>query len=262
MPDSDLNSALAESFLMAPLPVMVLAPSQRIVWLNQSLAEHLGRPPGPVDGLTADDLPDPSWGALLDPDHSRFEIIGNGPMPRYLARTRLRLSQAGWEAHFFTDLTEQKRLWQEAEALQDQVRFLETKDPETGLLNRNAILQALDAQITRSRRYGNTLSVIKLSLGALDASPRPHVSLRSITEEINHRLRWADQIGRLDDNSFLLILPETPVTEAYKLANRLISESIDATAQAAGWTLRSAVTDWQRGDDSRRLLQRLTEPYP
>lgn len=259
MSDLDLKSALFDTLLSAPWPTMIVEESGRIAWLNQSLADWLGRPPGSTEGLSVDDLPDPSWHALLDAACTHFEAIFPGKAIRTIARTRVNLESSGWEAHYFNDVTEHQRIRRDIEILQEQVRFLETKDPDTGLLNRNAILQALDAQLTRSRRYGNPLSVIKLWLASAQTGPFP--GLRRLTEDVNSRMRWADQVGRVDEQAFLLILPETSLAEAEKLADRLTGDSIGKTA-ATGWSLHSRVTCWERGDDARRLLQRLDEAYP
>ena len=260
MNDPDLNRGLAEALLGAPWPIMIVAPGANSTWLNRSLADCLGIAAGQTEDLK-NSLPHTSWQALMDLDQPEFSAVARDGTIRHLARTKTGLNDDSLQVHYFTDLSDQHRLAAEIEALQAQVRFLETKDMETGLLNRNAILQALDAQITRSRRYGNNLSVIRLwatSAGNTD----PGTALRQLTESLNSGLRWADQLGRLDQHDFLMILPETPETEAAKLADRLVGKHDGNPAASEGWNVRCSITSWERGDDTRRLLRRLDEDYP
>jgi GGDEF domain-containing protein len=262
MPALDFESALVDACLLAPFPILLMAPDRQSFWMNRYLAAWLHREPGLNQIISEDQLPHPSLKSLFDPDCDQFEAFLPGEPVRLWVRTRATLDTGNWEAHFFNDLSEQQRLYQQAATLRKQVQSLETKDQETGLLNRNAILHALDCQISRSRRYGNPLSVIKLQIHNLEAAPAAQTGLRSVTEEINHRLRWADQMGRMEANCFLLVLPETPFAEADKLASRLTDRQFLFNDESNGLQLLSAVTDWQRGDDARRLLQRLDVAYP
>jgi len=186
-------------------------------------------------------------------------VVGSG---RIWERTRVALGKNGWEAHYFDDVTERESLRRELASLENQVRMLEVKDNETGLLNRHAIFHAVDAQLSRSRRYGNPLAVVLLRLTPPRAVRESGLDLRRLSDEFNSRLRWADQIGRLDASGFLLVLPETTAAEAASLAARLTGERVGGIVREAGLQLDCLITDWQRGDDARKLLQRLDETYP
>lgn len=256
---SDLDSATAiEALEKAPWAVLILR-EDRIVWVNARLAETLHTSPARLVGLRRGDLATPAGlAALLEKNSEQLSISLSNGETRRLRRWPQALATGGAEAHYFEDITEQLKLEREREQLQALVKTLDTKDPETGLLNKNAILHALDSQISRSRRYGNPLAAIRLTLTPPHNNAEPHITLRAISQEFNAQLRWADQIGRLAPNTFLLILPETSFKDAQELASKLQHERIALASRAAGWTLDFSTAAWLKGDDARKLLERLS----
>jgi GGDEF domain-containing protein len=260
---SDLDSAIALNALdRAPWGVLILV-DDRIAWVNARLADMLYTTPEKLVGLTRTDPTIPAGlVALLETQSERLALSLSEGETRQLRRWRQTLSAGGAEAHYFEDITDQIRREEEHEQLQALVKTLDAKDPETGLLNQNAILHALDIQISRSRRYGNRLSVLRLKLTPPPDIKDPELTLRAISEEFNAQLRWADQIGRLDDSTFLLVLPETSLRDAEELALKLQHERVALASRAEGWTLDRSVTDWRQGDDARKLLQRLYHRPP
>jgi GGDEF domain-containing protein len=235
---------------LAPVGILLVRDG-RLLLVNRRLAEWIGRPPETLAGLDAETAA--TFGlALLFEDYRELVLSGASGEIRLLRR-RVVLPDGG-EAHFFEDLTEQARLQRERNHFEELARTLDTRDPETGLLNRAAILQALESQIGRSRRYGNPLSVIRLALTSRTEEAFP-LSLKSFAQELNAELRWADQIGRLGQNSFLLVLPETKRADAETLAAKLGRDRV-SLAGATGWSVEVAISAWQPGDDARKLLRR------
>jgi len=254
---SDLDSAIVFDALdKAPWGVMILL-DDRITWINTRLAETLHTDWEKLVGLRrADPSVPPGLAALFEKDSEQLALSLSDGKTQQLRRWRQTLSD-GSEAHYFEDITKLLRLEEEHGQLEMLVKALDTKDSETGLLNQNAILHALDSQISRSRRYGNTLSVIRLTLTPPPGAEEPQITLRAISQEFNAQLRWADQIGRLDSTTFLLILPETSLKDAEELTSKLEHDRVALTSRAEGWTLDLAATDWRQGDDARKLLKRL-----
>lgn len=248
----DENSA-SEALDRAPLGIMLVRDG-RVVRANASLAEWLGELPVPLHGLDRETA-EPLGLAVLFEDVDRLGLVHAGGEIR-LRRRRAVLAD-GTEAHYFEDITEFARLERERDYFQALARSLDAKDLETGLPNRNSILQTLDEQVSRSRRYGNPLSMIRLVLHP-PAVPGS-LTLKTIAQELNAGLRWADYIGRLDSEVLLLILPETPLADAESLAAKLGHDRV-AVAKSEGWEVRCTVAAWE-GDDTGRLLKRLeTEP--
>lgn len=250
-----MQKALAEALDRAPVGVVIVR-DWRILWANERLAQWFGMTKERLVGLTPEAAEGAGPAALFVEDDTLC-IACCGGEPSWLRRRRTALAD-GAEAHFFEDVTDRVRIEQERTRLQELVASLRTKDPDTGLLSRNAILQALEGHVSRSRRYGNALSMIRVTLEPPHGAAEPDITLREIAQEFNAQLRWSDQIGRLDETTFLLVLPETVRTDAEALASKLRGER-GALASAQMWRIDCTVVSWQRGDDVRKLLQRL---YP
>lgn len=255
---SDLDSAIAFAALdQAPWGVMILI-DQRIVWVNSSLAEMLHTTADRLVGLSRDDAVMPAGlDALFGDDSTQLVLSLDDDEKRWLRRWQRTLSSGEAEVHFLEDITGSFWLEEERARLQALVESLETRDSETGLLNHTAIIQSLESQISRSRRYGNPLSVIRLRLTPPADAKDPQSTLRAISQEFNAQLRWADQIGRLDRATFLLILPETSLKDAEELALKFGHDRVALVSRAEGWTLELSATAWRKGDDARKLLARL-----
>lgn len=235
----------------APIGIMAVREG-RILAVNRCLAEWLGHPPEFLIGLTAETA-DLLGVSLLFEDYETLVLSRNeGELQLHRQRTEL---PEGGEVYFFQDCTRQAQLERERNNLQEKIRSLDPRDPETGLLNREAILQALENQVIRSRRYGNPLTVMKLTLKPPEDGSLP-ISLKSFAQELDAELRWSDQIGRSGPSSFLLILPETLRVGAETLAAKLGHDRVPI-AGTEGWALEVAVYSWQGGDDARKLLQEL-----
>lgn len=247
-----MQKVLAEALDRAPMGVMVVR-DRRIVWVNQRLAQwfDLDRDRFARSGPECPE--DVGLGVLFAGAGNVRVACRGGPV--WLRREPAVLA-GGLDAYFFEDVTERVRIEQDRGRLQALVAALHTKDEETGLLNRNAILQALDGHVSRSRRYGNPLSVIRVRLEPPRGAVSPGSKLREIAQEFNAQLRWADQVGRLDETAFLLILPETARTDADVLAAKFGRERV-ALASAESWRIDCTVASWQKGDDAKKLMQRL-----
>jgi GGDEF domain-containing protein len=233
----------------APFGVSLLCDG-RLVWVNRRLGDWLGTRPAALAGATAGTV-DRTLAFLFDTTEEVTLYREAGEL--HLRRHRGTLAN-GHAVHFFEDVTERVSLERERNAYRERAQSLETLDPETGLLNRRAILQALDTHLARSRRYGNPVAVVRLNIRPNRADAA--ASVKPLILELRAQLRWADQVGRLDTQTFLLILPETLHTDAEGLAARLVSEPVPLI-QSGDWRIDCAVTGWEPGDDSRKLLQRL-----
>lgn len=114
--------------------------------------------------------------------------------------------------------------------LEDQKRLLQkiaTHDDLTGILNRRALLQALDIEMNRTLRYGRPLSVLMLDLDGFKEvnDSMGHAAgdevLRQLVDRIASKLRDPDLLGRLGGDEFGIILPETDLDHAIRVAQRV-----------------------------------------
>jgi len=162
------------------------------------------------------------------------------------------------------DVTEETSLREENEALHRQLQDLRLNDNLTGLPNRRSIRQALEQQISRSRRYNNPLSVVLVTVSLQDeqvelVQESADSLVLGVSRFLRDRLRWVDQIGRWDDRVFLVLLPETTRGDANSLVEKIRSELSGLQLPAPLDTLRPAlgfgIGVWDKGDDLRTLLQ-------
>ena len=118
-------------------------------------------------------------------------------------------------------------LWVMTESINRKMRDLVGLDPLTGALNRQALIQHVECEISRTRRRTNSRFTIML-LG-LDQFRRVndahghHAGDKlpvATVEVLRTTLRDYDLVGRLDGGSFILILPGTWGENAAKLAER------------------------------------------
>ncbi|MCU0734190.1 MAG: GGDEF domain-containing protein [Methylotetracoccus sp.] len=253
-----LRSALAANLMEGSPFGILVREGEHLVWVNETLLEQVdcdraGLLAGGVDGVLADGR---LRGLLGTDDRIRISRRNQGGTV-HLERVAVDLNEAAATALFFRDITREADLEKSLEQCRQRIKALETHDPETGLLNKHGVMDALERQVARSRRYGNPFSVIRIRLEATRPSAEENEIVRGLSEEFRDRLRWADELGRLDHNSFLLVLPETTAERANLLGTKMREGPIMLARSAEGWVLDVAVAAWQKGEDSRKLLRRV-----
>src|SRR6476469_334950 len=102
-----------------------------------------------------------------------------------------------------------------------------TVDRLTGVVNRQALLAALFAEVERASRYERPLCVAFVDIDHFKAvnDSYGHASgdivLRGVAQTIAENLRASDLIGRYGGEEFMLILTETDVDEGAALSEKL-----------------------------------------
>ncbi|HIP52882.1 MAG TPA: diguanylate cyclase [Chromatiales bacterium] len=245
-----------------PSGVLVLDQERRTLWANTALATMLG-----VDRQALIDKDRESLSshlALLDGD-PLVQVNDAHGEERWLqcaaaeCHTREGIPV---HVHFYQEITAQVELQRQRDELRARVEALSTRDPVTGVLNRRALVHVLEEQVTRSRRYQNPLLVVLLRIRDANERPLSNEALREVSHALRDRLRWADIIGRYDDDSFLLVLPETRM----EAGNDLVASIQDAVAtvqipdqRPIQLHTQAAYAAWEKGDDPRRLIQRAVD---
>ena len=107
------------------------------------------------------------------------------------------------------------------------VERIATTDQLTGVLNRQACLRRLAAELDRSSRYGSPVTV---ALADIDHFKRVNdtyghaagdIVLRHVAQLIQGDVRANDTVGRYGGEEFLLVLPEADVEQAAAAAEKL-----------------------------------------
>ena len=121
-------------------------------------------------------------------------------------------------------------------------------DPLTGSLSRHAIEKRLPIELHRSIRYGHYLSILLCDVDdmkKINATHGHRIGDRILTEfaqaagaTLRQEIDW---ICRWGDDEFLIVLPETPVHGAGRLANRLRETITALTINTDGNHIRFSV---------------------
>jgi len=123
----------------------------------------------------------------------------------------------------------------ELEASREEMRLQATHDSLTGLLNRGAILAALNVEIQRATRERSPLVVL---LADVDFFKRVNDTLghlagdavlKQFAQALRHSIRPYDSAGRYGGEEFLLILTQIPVVEIPERLERLHRAISDRT---------------------------------
>lgn len=128
------------------------------------------------------------------------------------------------------NLIEKRRQSDERSQEEKALRELAERDGLTGLYNRRYFGEALEREFERARRYRRALSLIMIDLDGFKAvndacgHPQGDQVLRQVSRLLLHTVRFMDVVARYGGDEFALILPETNLRSAIRMASRLLSE--------------------------------------
>lgn len=237
--------------------LLLIDGDQRVVWANDTLAPMLDLDGAALAGRRLNELPEAAR-RLLSSEPSVLQVN-----PGHWVRRESHRDDSGRQLLVFSDVSAQEQLADENARLRQQVEDLKLTDELTGLPNKRAITQSLDLHVSRSRRYHNPLSVVLVHAdlhqgdGVHPLSTEPLVL--AVSRFLRDRLRWVDQIGRLEENVFLLVLPETTEADARGLLDKISAEQgsmpLPDTLADQRPGLAFGLACWQKGDDMRTLLR-------
>lgn len=87
-------------------------------------------------------------------------------------------------------------------------------DEHSRVYNERFIASVLANNLAAHRRYGSLFSIVVIELApALTSDLRPSKAsalVRAVADHVRNDVRLIDDVGRLDDGRFLLVLPHTP----------------------------------------------------
>lgn len=104
------------------------------------------------------------------------------------------------------------------------------RDPLTGCLNRRGFGDALHNEVARADRYHRPLTMLFIDVDRLKDINDRHghaagdLTLRCVASTMHSVARQTDVLGRLGGDEFAMLLPETTLDEAEKIAERLHAE--------------------------------------
>lgn len=116
---------------------------------------------------------------------------------------------------------------QKLSAAEGELAQLRALDPVTGVGTYAQLKASLDSEIARSRRYGRPVAALVLGFDDYQRLRsqlgREHCDefVAQVTSEIRGTLREADRVFRIDEDEFVVLLPETDLPAARVAADRL-----------------------------------------
>ena len=138
------------------------------------------------------------------------------------------------------------------------------KDSLSGALNRRGIEAKLAAELKHIQHGKHKLSVALIdvdyfkSINDIQGHAAGDAALRDVSETISTHLRGRDHLGRYGGDEFLLILPQTPVSVALAVTERLNQAiaNLSDTTGSMPLTLSIGLTEAIPDDDAVTLIAR------
>ena len=248
-----------------PLGMMLVDSDGKVAWVNDNFPIISGISSLQVIDKTVDTVP-AEYRELFDGEATiNLPALDNRP-ETWLVVSSQTLDD-GSRVQYIKDATLMRQLAKERDELKHKVMELNIVDEVTGLLNPRGLYQALEPQVSRSRRYNNLLSIMIMRIENLEGindsfgHERSHQLLQAMSEILNDQMRWADSIGRLSDNEFMLIMPETPQDIADHLGGKIRERLSELTVpnldgETMELSTKVGMVQWQKGEDTRLLMQR------
>lgn len=246
----DLQKSIYEILSISEVGLVILDENREIIWINSEFERWTGAPLEHWQGQNWMALPleasDESGEVycLLNTERTKTVFLHHW--------TALLPSDPKLSVHFFKTLGQESR--------QDRLAQIAAKLPK-----RPNWIQFLDYEVSRSRRYDNPLSLMKIKLVCFAAleDPKLEATLNQLLEAIlKDELRWADMIGHSETGEFLLVLPETNTEQADALQHKLnqaLQQQMSAEHPDCEYALLIGQAQWSKGDSSGILLDRVRD---
>jgi diguanylate cyclase (GGDEF)-like protein len=244
-----LESALEN----ASLGVLCMSADGKVNWINQALAVFLGIEKNELLNQGSDSIERPDLKMLFERQEAIYIPALQRREERWLLCEFVEDGKGGM-IHYFRDVSEAHKLENQVERLTTMLDEHSTGDSLTGLLNRRGMVQRLEPQLARCRRYGTPLSIIKIGVhtgakgnGAWHELQEP--VLQQVAQLLRDYVRWADMVARDDDGEFIMVLPETPLEGARELATRVhkVLTDLDISDKSDSQIIANmGATQWQK----------------
>ncbi|WP_428022878.1 response regulator [Arcobacter sp.] len=129
----------------------------------------------------------------------------------------------------------------------------------TGLYNLNKFHKIFSIESKRVRRYRKSLSIIKLAIENIDEKITYEELMNDITELINKNVREHDINFKVEESSFLILLPETDLDGALNVAYKL-EELLNDMLESKGTNKKSCfgVVELNNDDNEDLFLKRVS----
>jgi diguanylate cyclase (GGDEF)-like protein len=132
-------------------------------------------------------------------------------------------------AHVKQRVRERNRAEESLRSANQQLEQLSKTDGLTGLYNRRHLMEALQAEHSRSQRYGHTIGLLMIDIDHFKrindefGHPCGDMVLQEVAKLLQVNVRSSDLVGRYGGEEMLIVLPETDISEALEVGEKLRS---------------------------------------
>lgn len=187
-------------------------------------------------------------------------VCADGRVRWVYDRTVVERNDDGHAHHYqgtVIDITERK----EAEK---RIHVLATTDGLTGILNRKEFTRLLESEIDRVNRYGTQLSLIMYDLDHFKKINDTHGHdagdevIQTVVKLVCSNIRSVDIAARWGGEEFMVLLPQSSLEAARKIADKLrLTVSGHDFGKPGPVTASFGVVEFAQGEDSNSLLKRV-----
>jgi diguanylate cyclase (GGDEF)-like protein/excisionase family DNA binding protein len=139
----------------------------------------------------------------------------------------------------------------ELQRLYKQLAEQATTDGLTGLFNHRHLIERVEEEVAKAKRYGTTLSLLMIDIDDFKpfndtyGHPQGDKVLREVADILRAGVRQkVDLVARYGGEEFVVLLPSTPSGGAEVAAERLREDIVDArTAEAVAEAIREAMAN-------------------
>ena len=134
---------------------------------------------------------------------------------------------SGDEINLLQTIGDQYSAAVERAGLFENAEYLATVDLLTGLYNRRFFFQAAQKEFARTKRYGHPVTIVMLDIDFFKYvnDKFGHLVgdyvLQQVADRCKSVLRSSDMIGRYGGEEFVILLPETDLEQAKRIADRI-----------------------------------------
>jgi diguanylate cyclase (GGDEF)-like protein len=251
-----LTAEVKNMLSQLPLGICVMGSDGLIQWANPSFYEQLGVSQQDTQDIALSELP-----------MKLADGLGHGIyQPIHHTDKRLRVATVACgndhEVALFTDVSD---LVSDIGGYADLLLEMARMDANTGLLTPASMYRELFEQVSRSRRYGNALAIVRIDIGGLRkddiSNQEREQTLRDFGIKLADNVRNIDFAGRLSDYEFLMVLPETDPKGVKILIDKLepmlgAAQITTQSGQAADLEIKIGFAQWTATDDASTLLEK------
>ncbi|MCU7940541.1 MAG: diguanylate cyclase [gamma proteobacterium symbiont of Bathyaustriella thionipta] len=263
---SDINTLLCIKLLENSTSfVILLDQNQTIFWINQSFCHFLKMERKNLIGLSEDTVNEDCLKQIISKT-IRVNLT-SGMFNKWIELgdvmtingSELGYPEQKFTVHYYNDVSKLAAAEKQHQQLENTLVHKLTHDSVTSMLNHQNMVQTLNSEVSRSRRYNNPLSMILMTIdyqSCSDSMAQEKIEqIRlMISQLLKDQMRWADIVGHLNEFDFVLLLPET-VYESAEVLIKKINERIQNAALDSRH-ISYGISQWQKGDDVKLFLDR------